>query len=275
VQIDFGGSITLIKTIEEQLLFSTLKVECINSQNQITCIGTSFLVQKQVAENAYKIYLVSNRHVLCAENSFQITFTVLKDDLSGPDIGNTFPVPITNVNKHIYTHPDKDIDIAAMDITGLFNMFPNRLFFQSIPYEMLATFDEDELNVAQNVMFVGYPDNRYDKKNNIPIIRSGLIASHPKYDYNGKKIFIIDGQVFPGSSGSPVIVNLTVESWKTGSITVGKNKIRLLGVVSSTMIRNNKLTVLNTSTAVGTQEVIGLGIVYKSTSLKEIIDAIS
>lgn len=263
------------KTVEEQLLFSTLKIESLKN-NQVISIGTGFLINRKVSDDGYKVYLVSNRHVLLASDAFRITFNTYKNDLSGPDIGNTYTQIITNANSNTFVHSDPEIDIAVIEITGIFNILPNKLYFRAIDYNMLATFNESELSVAQNVLFIGYPDNRYDVKNNMPIIRNGLIASHPKYDYNGSKMFIIDGQVFPGSSGSPVIINLTVESWKTGSITIGENKIKLLGVVAATMIRNNKLDVINTSTIpnISTQEVIGLGIVYKSTALKEIIDSI-
>ena len=77
---------------------------------------------------------------------------------------------------------------------------------------MLSDFTEPELNVAENVLFVGYPDNRYDAKNDLPLVRQGLIASHPKYDYNGDPVFIIDVQVFLGSSGSPVYIDMTFEN---------------------------------------------------------------
>lgn len=263
------------QTIEEQLLFSTVRIESLDAAAQVVSIGTGFLVNRQVSDNGMKVYLVSNKHVLLATDSIKIAFTVLKDDMSGPDIGKSFAIPINNVQRNIHVHDNPDIDIAVMEITGLFNILPNKLYFKCIGYDMLATFDEEELNVAQNVLFIGYPDNKYDVKNNLPIVRSALIASHPKYDYNGSKMFIIDGQVFPGSSGSPVIINLTVESWKTGSITVGQNKIRLLGVVAATMIRNNKLQVIDTLSLpnISTQEIIGLGIVYKATGLKDIIDA--
>lgn len=263
------------QTIEEQLLFSTLRIESLNAAAQVVSIGTGFLVNRKVSENGTKVYLVSNKHILLATNSIRIAFTVQKDDMSGPDIGKSFILPIHDVPRNVHVHNNADIDIAVLEITGIFNMLPNKLYFKGIGYNMLATFDEVELNVAQNVLFIGYPDDRYDIKNNLPIVRSALIASHPKYDYNGLKMFIIDGQVFPGSSGSPVIINLTFESWKTGSITVGQNKIRLLGVVAATMIRNNQLQVIDTIgvNSLSTQEIIGLGVVYKATALKEILDA--
>lgn len=138
---------------------------------------------------------------------------------------------------------------------------------------MLATFKEEELNVAQSIYFVGYPDNRYDIANNLPLIRTGIIASNPKLDFNGSKQFIIDAQVFPGSSGSPVYIDLIYENFKNGQIVLGERKVKLLGIVAMTMIRNNELQAINTNTKFITQEVLGLGIVFKSTAIKELIDS--
>ena len=132
-------------------------------------------------------------------------------------------------------------------------MFPQKLYFKYVSYDMLADFTEPELSVAENVFFVGYPDDRYDKANNLPLIRTGLISSHPKYDYNGDPIFIIDAQVFPGSSGSPVYIDLTYENFKNGQIVIGNRKIKMLGIVAQTMVRNNQLQAVPTATTLGNE----------------------
>ena len=80
--------------------------------------------------------------------------------------------------------------------------------------------------------------------------------------------------MFPGSSGSPVYIDLTYENMKNGQIIVGKKDIKLLGIVSATMIRNNQLKSIETNTHYLTEEVLGLGIVYKSTAIKELIDTL-
>jgi S1-C subfamily serine protease len=258
-------------TIQEQLLFTTLRIERLNTQGNVESIGTGFLLTHQVGEDAYKVYLISNKHVLAGAASIAITFTKSKDGEA--DVGNAVRLPIANVAANVVGHPDPDVDIAILTCTGLFNLLPNQLYFKAATYDMLATFDEPELSVAENVYFVGYPDNRYDITNNLPLIRTGLIASHPKYDFNGKPVFIIDAQVFPGSSGSPVYIDLTYENMKNGQIVVGKRDIKLLGIVSATMVRNNQLKAVQTATSFVTQEVLGLGVVFKATAIKELIDS--
>lgn len=100
-----------------------------------------------------------------------------------------------------------------------------------------------------------------------------MIASHPKYNYNGNDVFIIDAQVFPGSSGSPVYIDLTFENFKNGQINLSKKDIKLLRIVSATMIRNNQIKSIQTGTQFLSEEVLGLGIVYKATAIKELIDS--
>ncbi|MEN6462561.1 MAG: serine protease [Syntrophomonas sp.] len=265
-----------LNTVEEQLLFATLRIESLNANNNVIGIGTGFLVNKEINPNEYVIYLVSNKHVLFASDTIRIVFTNKSADGLSPDIGKVSSFTITDVKRNLHIHRNPNIDIAVFPITGLFVNAPE-LFFKGIDYKMFANFNEEFLSVAQNVKFIGYPDNRYDTKNNLPLIRTGLISSYPKVDFNGDPVFVIDAQVFPGSSGSPVMINLSVEHWKTGNIIIGgEPQIKLLGVVAATMIRNNRLQSLNTSNVpqIGTQEVIGLGIVYKSTALKQIIDNI-
>lgn len=265
----------MISTIEEQMLFSTLKIESIDENSNVVSIGTGFLISRKIVTDKNKIYLISNKHVLLASNSIRLCFCKVINGTYEPDIGNIVTIPIHKIKQNAHFHLNPEIDVAVMEVTGLFNIFPGAFYFKAIDYEMLADFTEEELNIAQNVLFIGYPDDRYDRKNNLPLVRSAIIASHPKYDYDGIEAFIIDGQVFPGSSGSPVVINLTFESWKTGSISIGQNKYCLLGIVAATMIRNNSLQVVDTSIFpnMSTQEVIGLGIVFKATAIKQIIDS--
>ena len=258
-------------SIQEQLLYTTLKIECFDANKSLYSIGTGFLLSRPVGKNAIKMYLVSNKHVLIGPDSIALTFTLMKD--GNPELGNNVKIPISDVRNSVVEHPNPEVDVAVLECTGLFLMIRNKLFIKAVPYDMLSDFHEPELNVAENVLFVGYPDNRYDVVNNLPLVRQGLIASHPKYDYNGCPIFIIDAQVFPGSSGSPVYIDLTIENMKNGIITIGEKKLKLLGVVSQTMIRRNKLTPVPVGTGYQAEEIIGLGIVFKATVIKELIDS--
>jgi len=125
---------------------------------------------------------------------------------------------------------------------------------------MFSDFSEDDLLPGADVWFIGYPENRFDTFHNLPILRRGYIASIPKVDFNAKKLFVIDAQVFPGSSGSPVFTALG-------------GKFKLLGVV--TLIRNEQLQAVPTEVALGVQQILGLEIVIKATVVKELIDHVT
>ena len=53
-----------MNTVFEQLLYTTIRIECKNNEGNITSIGTGFLLSRPVGENNYKLYLVSNKHAV-------------------------------------------------------------------------------------------------------------------------------------------------------------------------------------------------------------------
>jgi len=79
---------------------------------------------------------------------------------------------------------------------------------------------------------VGYPNGIWDNINNKPILRKGITATHPNFDYCGKKEIMIDAACFPGSSGSPVFIfNEGGYRDKSGNMFMGASRIILLGVL--------------------------------------------
>jgi hypothetical protein len=260
--------------MHEQLLYTTLRIECFDAGGSLKAFGTGFLLERKVSETASKIFLVSNKHVLLGYESIALTFTAASQ--GNPQHGTKRRFFINELQKYVKQHPSDAIDIAVIDCTGVFVANLGQIYYKFVSYEMLSDFTDPELTVAQNVYFVGYPDNVFDVVNNLPLIRSGLIASHPSLDYNGTPVFIIDAQVFPGSSGSPVYIDLTYENFKNGNIMLGESKkLKLLGIVSATMLHNNKLVAVQTPAInICSQEVLGLGIVYKATAIKELINSL-
>lgn len=79
---------------------------------------------------------------------------------------------------------------------------------------------------------VGYPDGVMDERNNMPIVRKGITATHPLLDYNGMKELVIYVACFPGSSGSQTFLNDFGDyTNKHGSMRIGKENPFLLGIL--------------------------------------------
>lgn len=239
----------MTKNIYEQLLYSTVRIVCLDSKGVHLCIGTGFFLHRKVGPGAYKIFLVTNRHVLDRDvDSISLIFTRAKN--GEPIVGQCEHILIERIGRMVM-HPD--VDLAILDCSALFARLPESLYFKAIPYEALADFEEPELSVAADVYFVGYPEGISDTQNNFPLIRKGIVSSHPKYDFDGQPQVVIDAGVFPGSSGSPAFVCL--------GNTDGTPAIKLLGVVAASYLKDMRP--------------LGLGIVIKSTCLKRMIDDIT
>lgn len=70
----------------------------------------------------------------------------------------------------------------------------------------------------------GYPNGLIDYYNNLPILRSGITATQPKLNFNGKEEFLTDIHNFGGSSGSPIFIireKLQQYNSNPGSFTLG------------------------------------------------------
>ncbi len=263
------------KSFTEQILFLTLKIELINEKDEPQGIGTGFLLKVDFPQDTSQslLLLVSNKHVLGACKKFNIIFHQRRGDLNLPDLGQRFSLLVNDFSEVLFSHPKPQIDLACVNISNIISALGSKIYLKFLDKTLFANFNEPELDAGSRVIFIGYPDNRYDQRHNLPILRSGVIASHPKVNYNGEEQFLIDAQVFPGSSGSPVFLNLKEAQYNMGQIIIGSGIPYLfVGVISATMIRNNIVSSLPVSQLGLSQEVIGLGLVFKATALNDLID---
>lgn len=263
------------KSFIEQIFFSMLRIELLDNNDKLQGIGSGFIVRANFPKdpNEALVLLVSNKHVLAGSRRFNIDFHQRKTNFNLPNFKKTLRYHTTNYEEVLFLHPDPKIDLACINISNVISQLGSSVYFKNFDKTVFANFNEPELELGQRIVFVGYPENRYDRKHNLPILRSGVIASHPKLDYNGEEQFLIDAQVFPGSSGSPVFLNMKEAQYNRGQIILGKGLPYLfVGVVSATMIKNNIVSPLPTTLLGTSQEVIGLGIVYKATALNSLID---
>jgi hypothetical protein len=135
----------------------------------------------------------------------------------------------------------------------------------------------ESLDALEEVVFIGYPNGIWDEINFLPITRRGTTATPMAVNFGGKKQFVIDASVFPGSSGSPVFLfNKGMYSDRQGNPNFG-NRIAFVGILASVFFRQdyNEIQLIpaptaNVAVAVG-QQMIDLGVVFKAETVVETI----
>jgi hypothetical protein len=249
---------------EEQVFFTTTRITIPQANGGGSSIGTGFLFNAPLKDGSNRsvTLLISNKHVFQNPNgAISFNFNKKRDD-GNPDLGNLHTFSGQDFTGIYTEHPNPVIDLACINASIITNEEHN-IYYRNLSPNMVADFSEEKLNPGVDVWFVGYPANRFDVSNNLPLLRKGYVSSIPRVDFNGQDQFIIDAQVYQGSSGSPVFASI-------------EGKFKLIGVVSQTMIRHGKLQAipaLQAGAVVGVEQTLGLGIVLKSTLLEELIDA--
>lgn len=256
---------------EEQIFLVTTKIENLDDGE----VGTGFFMKKPAGEGREKILLVSNKHVFWGKKDKNvekikknIRVTFHKSNEKGEhSLGDThsFQFELDRNNDAYFDHPDIDVDVACVNISGLQNLgIP--VIYKAVDLDNFFNFARNDIRAGQGVIFVGYPTGFYDVKNFLPILRSGTIASIPSVDFNAKPQILIDAQVFPGSSGSPVFVPINNHYKLLGIISSGLNKdIDFIQIEPTSEAQDKKVVSVP-------REWIGLGLLFTNETIKAVYD---
>lgn len=265
--------------LNEAVFFSTVRITA--SVPGGTSIGTGFLVAHPVDREKGIVFLVTNKHVVAnaAEGGFSIT---LKKPDGSPDLGKRHEFTVAGFSQAWVGHPDPDIDVTVMNVAPLLNSiqaagYPP--FARWINTNDFATDErcETQFEPIEDVVFVGYPVGLHDSKNHLPIARRGTTASPPALDYEGQPTFLIDASVFPGSSGSPVIICNVGGYAGRGGFQIG-SRFCLLGILARSFFQETTgewkqatIPTVAPTIALVVKQMIDLGVVYKARTILETI----
>jgi len=203
-----------------------------------TWIGTGFIVgvplkedaQKAVNERRYKLWLITNKHVLNGLRDVYIKFNSAMQP-------NSKDYNITLISKNGKNqwvgHSNAKVDVAAIWLNPTF-MNAEGLQFQffRMDDQSMRKSDMKKIGITEGdrVFVLGFPMGLVSADRQYVICRMGCLARIRDYIEDRTKDFIIDATVFPGNSGGPVIICPSALAI-TGTNTI--QKADLIGIVKA------------------------------------------
>jgi len=131
-----------------------------------------------------------------------------------------------------------------------------------------------KIRPTSTITLIGYPYGYYDKKNWLPVWKTGSIASEPDVDFEEKPMFLVDISAFPGMSGSPAFA-IAYGAYETieGPTTVGHVQ-KFLGIYASMQVLEEEkyLEELTSESRLGVvfHESLELGHIWKASLVLDI-----
>ena len=168
-------------SIIEQLCFSTVRIETTSNEG-ISYSGTGFFFNLSIDDKTIVPLLVTNEHVV--KGMTQGKFIMSECDESGNPI-YTKHVPIyieKNFEKKWIFHPDSEIDLCVMPMKPIIQSFQEgfgkRFFYRTFDNTIIPTIQQlQDIDIAEDVLMIGYPNGLWDAINNMPIVRRGITGS--------------------------------------------------------------------------------------------------
>lgn len=159
-------------------------------------------------------YLATNRHVVIDEEEdhfpekLVVTLHLDRNDLTK---NCEVQLALYNENNPLWLqHPHYEenlCDVVLLPLNENTLTGDNLPFFNSSSIIFIGSeiINKREINSFGSVVIVGYPLGFYDELHNLPVYRKASIASCYGIDFSGQPYFLVDANLHPGTSGSPVV----------------------------------------------------------------------
>jgi len=264
-----------IDSAAKRLLFSTVRIDT-ELEDGSAGSGTAFIINHR-HDRGSTPFIVTNRHLVEGVRRGGLVFTQQRD--GRPVFGRRFALDIDDFPAAWFYHPDAQTDLAIIPLRPLeraardlgIELYYHPIDSRSFP-DPAQVRDFDAL---EEVLFVGYPSGIWDQVNLMPILRRGTTATPLEIDFEGRKQFLIDAAVYPGSSGSPVFVVRDDPLRARGE---GARTIWFVGVVAAVFFREEQNHIASAPVPASqgdggmVTEMIDLGLILKAESVRELAD---
>ncbi len=207
----------------------------VSKVGQTNWIGTGFLFGYLIEKtpdntNKYRVYLVTNKHVLNGQDSIIVRFNPTTDQ-SSKDYTASLKNPDNSLAWTGHSDPEVDVAVLAINIDLVRKEGIKCSFFESDKHvATIQTMVDTDIIEGEFVYTLGFPMGLVSKDRQHVFVRSGVIARVKDLFEKRSKDYVIDAPVFPGNSGGPVISKPEVSSI-AGTKT--HNKAELIGIVKS------------------------------------------
>lgn len=254
---------------DKDLLKSTVWMKGISRANRILKFGTGCYFYS-IAKNS--LYLITNKHVVEDADLLQFGVNISEKD--------TTEFKIINIDslqaKCIYFNEPDSTDLALVDISSIQKDLLRQLDF--------TVFTEKNLPGKKIINSLDFIDERlvalsFPAHVEYPVPPSPFLLhcsfSTPYYrDHKGKKEFCLNGNMFPGSSGSPIICvkkkNKSKHYYLLGTNYFGYGVYEPL-VETRYDIQSNSLVKTKEIEATASFEYIHMFIAIKSEKIRELL----
>jgi S1-C subfamily serine protease len=206
-QQSFSPSPDIASELQKTLALVTVPIRIFCDQSQIAT-ATGFFYG---TADRSQLFLITNRHVVIqepqpgqSEPRLYPDHLVLRLHTNDKDLKQSedLSVPLYANKQKLWREIDPSIDVVAIDVKSIV----------TAPKYDIGLFARENLlpsdiavSIGDALVIIGYPLGLSDTLFNLPIAREGTVASTFPVPFLGKRFFLVDAKLHPGTSGSPVI----------------------------------------------------------------------
>jgi len=184
-----------------------------------------------------RIFLVTNRHNVIQESDcFFPDHLLLRLHTDASDLRKCEDLTVALYSANDRRRPawlelNCATDVVALELKleGL-----RRFVFHAFsPSDLISP--DIVVGVGDPLLVIGYPEGFSDQVHNLPIFRQASVASVYPIPFEGKAFFLVDSELHPGTSGSPVITQPSIWQVREDEAELFEEpQYRLIGIHSAT-----------------------------------------